>query len=80
MMRRVGLLMAYAENEPEAQSFVGAFVTGLQKLGWTEGRNLRIDYRWGGADVERIARPSRGELVALRPDAILANTTPLAVC
>ena len=75
-VRRVGVLMAYAENEPEAQSFVGAFVTGLDKLGWTEGRNLRIDYRWAGGNIERIASFAR-ELVALRPNVILANTTPV---
>jgi putative tryptophan/tyrosine transport system substrate-binding protein len=75
-MRRVGVLMDYAENEPEAQSFVTAFVTGLQELGWTEGHNLEIEYRWAEGNVDRMASFAR-ELVALRPDAILANTTPV---
>ena len=75
-MRRVGVLMAYAENEPEAQSFVRSFESGLAELGWTAGRNLRIDYRWAGGNVDHMASFAR-ELVALGPDAILANTTPV---
>ena len=49
-MRRIGVLMAYAESVPEAQAWVAAFREGLQKLGWTEGRNIRIDIRWATGD------------------------------
>ena len=62
-MRRVGVLMPFAENDPDAQGNVTAFREALQKLGWADGRNLRIDYRWGGADSERV-RTYATELVA----------------
>ena len=48
--RHIGVLMAYAESDREAQAFVAGFREGLQKLGWTEGRNIRIDIRWATAD------------------------------
>src|SRR5262245_31764511 len=51
---------------------VGAFLQGLQELGWTDGRNVRLEYRWGSADAERI-RKSAAELVALAPDVILVS-------
>src|SRR2546430_17621146 len=51
-VRRIGVLMAYAESDPEGQAWVAAFREGLQKLGWTESRNIRIDTRWTAADVE----------------------------
>jgi putative ABC transport system substrate-binding protein len=73
-MRRIGVLMAHAESDPEGQAFVAAFREGLQKLGWTEGRNLRIDTRWA-AEVELMQGFAK-ELIALRPDLILANNTP----
>jgi putative ABC transport system substrate-binding protein len=69
--RRVGVLTPFAEDDPEAQARVAAFVQGLQQLGWTDGRNLRIDIRWGAGDAERIRRDAV-ELVALAPDVILA--------
>jgi putative tryptophan/tyrosine transport system substrate-binding protein len=75
-MRLVGVLMAYAESDPAAQSEVAAFRGGLAKLGWTEGRNLRIELRFGAGDADRI-RTFAKELVDLRPDLILANTTPV---
>jgi putative ABC transport system substrate-binding protein len=74
--RRLGVLMAYSETDPEAQSFVRTFVTGLRELGWTDGGNLHIDYRWAIGDIERMSALAQ-ELVALQPDAILANTTPV---
>jgi putative ABC transport system substrate-binding protein len=75
-MWRVGVLMGYAENDPEARAWVVAFRVGLQKLGWTEGHNIRIDYRWAKAgDVEPRQRFAK-ELVALQPDLILSNNTP----
>src|SRR5262249_55677320 len=77
-MRRIGLLMHLPENDPEAQARMRAFLQGLQQLGWTEGRNLRIDYRFGAADVDR-ARRYAAELIALAPDVIQASGTgPMA--
>jgi putative ABC transport system substrate-binding protein len=70
-IRRVGVLMNLSENDPEAQRLVATFREGLAQLGWTDGRNLRIDYRWSGGDVDRI-RISAAELVALAPDVPLA--------
>jgi putative ABC transport system substrate-binding protein len=74
-MRRMGVLMGYAENDSEAQAWVAAFREALQKLGWTETRNIRIDTRWASADAEATQRFAR-ELVALQPDLILSQTTP----
>ena len=75
-MRRIGVLMAFAESDPEAQARVAAFRDGLQKLGWAEGRNARIDTRWATPDdvglIQRLAK----ELVALQPDVIFSPTTP----
>jgi putative ABC transport system substrate-binding protein len=72
--RRLGILMAMAENDPEGQQRVVAFVQGLRELGWTEGGNIHIDYRWAGADVGRI-RSAAAELIDLKPDAIVAQTS-----
>jgi putative ABC transport system substrate-binding protein len=75
-MRRIGVLMAYAESDPEAQAFVVAFREGLQTLGWAEGRNIRIDIRWATPDdLESMQRFAK-ELVALQPDVILSPSTP----
>ena len=71
--RRLGILMAIAANDPEGQQRVAAFVQGLRELGWTEGGNIHIDYRWAGADVGRI-RSAAAELIDLKPDAIVAQT------
>src|SRR3984893_8423872 len=70
-MRRIGVLMNLSEDDPEAQRLVATFREGLAQLGWTEGRNLRIDNRWSAGDIERIRRYA-AELVALGPDVILA--------
>jgi putative ABC transport system substrate-binding protein len=70
-MRRIGALMNLAADDPESQRRATAFVQGLQQLGWTDGRNVRIDFRWGAADAVRI-RAYAAELVALAPDVILA--------
>jgi putative tryptophan/tyrosine transport system substrate-binding protein len=70
-IRRIGALMNLAADDPESQRRVTAFVQGLQQLGWTDGRNVRIDFRWGAADAVRI-RAYAAELVALAPDVILA--------
>ena len=75
-MRRIGVLMGYAESDREAQAYVAAFREGLQKLGWTEGRNVRIDTRWAPpGDAESRQRFAK-ELVALQPDLVLSQTTP----
>jgi putative tryptophan/tyrosine transport system substrate-binding protein len=77
-MRRIGVLMAFADGDPTGQAYVAAFQEGLQELGWTDGRNIRIDYRWGALDSELLQRFAK-ELVALQPDLILAQGTPGAV-
>jgi putative ABC transport system substrate-binding protein len=70
-MRRIGVLMPSAADDPEFQARMTAFVQGLAQLGWLDGRNVRIDTRWGVADADRI-RKYAAELVALGPDVILA--------
>jgi putative tryptophan/tyrosine transport system substrate-binding protein len=74
-MRRIGVLMGYAESDREGQANVAAFRGGLQKLGWTEGRNIRLDTRWAAADADLMQRFAK-ELVALQPDLILTQNTP----
>jgi putative tryptophan/tyrosine transport system substrate-binding protein len=75
VVRRIGVLMGFAESDREGQTFVAAFRESLQKLGWVEGRNIRIDYRWTALDKELIQRFAK-ELVALQPDLILTQSTP----
>jgi len=71
-MRRIGVLMGTAADDPEGQARIAAFLDGLQQLGWSDGRNMRIDARWPpGADADHI-RKYAAELVALAPDVILA--------
>jgi putative ABC transport system substrate-binding protein len=74
-MRRIGVLMNLAADDPEAPARVAAFAQGLQELGWTMGRNVGIDYRWG-AGVADLYRRYGAELVALTPDLILASGVP----
>lgn len=62
-MRRIGMLMAYAASDSEAQLFVRTFVQGLSEFGWTDGKNLQIDLRWAAGDVEQI-RAHAKQLVA----------------
>src|SRR5262249_44515651 len=71
-MRRIGVLQVLADDDPEAVVRHAAFEKALQALGWTVGRNVRIDYRWGGGDANRI-RKAAAELVALGPDVILTS-------
>src|SRR5215217_7432915 len=73
-MRRIGVLVALAENDPEMKQRLAGQREGLEKLGWSEGRNVTIDYRFApaGSQVHVLAR----ELVALQPDVILAQSTP----
>ena len=74
-VRRIGVLMGYAESDAEGQAYVAIFREGLQKLGWAEGHNFRIDIRWATSDPEAVQRLAK-ELVALQPDLILSPTTP----
>jgi putative ABC transport system substrate-binding protein len=79
-MRRIGVLWPYAETEPDSQSRIASLHQALLDLGWSQGRNLRIDYRWGASadDRERIRRYAL-ELVALAPDVIVAGSGGIAV-
>ena len=72
-VRRIGALMYLAADDAESPARVAAFARGLQELGWIEGRNIRIDYRWGGGDLDRVRRYA-AELVALAPDVILVSS------
>jgi ABC-type uncharacterized transport system substrate-binding protein len=74
-LRRVGVLMAFNENDPEARAYLSAFTQGLAESGWTDSRNLRVDVRWAAGDVDRM-RMSAKELLDLQPDVILAHGTP----
>jgi putative ABC transport system substrate-binding protein len=74
-MQRIGVLIAPLESDPEAQRRMSALRDGLEKLGWNDGRNVRIDVRWGGGDAERL-RAYAVELVGSNPDVIVAAATP----
>src|SRR6516162_3259108 len=75
-MRRIGVLIGSDENDPAGKNVVSWFTQALADLGWTDGRNVRMDIRWGGNDINRI-RALAQEVVSLKPDIILANgTTP----
>jgi putative ABC transport system substrate-binding protein len=75
-IRRIGVMVSLAESDPEAQANVAALREGLQRLGWTEGRNIRTDYRWGVSDPER-SRVAARELLALSPDVIMPATSQM---
>ena len=77
-MRRVGVLLNLAAEDPEGQSRLAAFLQGMQEAGWAVGRNLRVDLRWGAGDMDRI-RKQAVDLVALAPDVILASTNQVMV-
>ena len=74
-LRRIGVLMAFAEDDPEAKARLAAFRQGLEKRGWSEGRDVRIDARFAPAGTQ--AQALAKELVALQPDVILAHSTPV---
>jgi putative tryptophan/tyrosine transport system substrate-binding protein len=74
-MRRVGVLMNLAADDPEGQTRIVAFVQGLQQSGWTDGRNVWIDTRWAAGDAGRFHRFAE-ELLALAPDVVFASATP----
>jgi putative ABC transport system substrate-binding protein len=74
-MRTVGVLMNFAADDPEGPPRAAALAQGMQELGWTVGRNLRIEYRWSAGDAE-ANRGNAAELVALPPDVIIAGASP----
>ena len=74
--RLIGVLMGFPESDSQAQRYIAAFRDGLHKLGWTEGRNVRIDTRWATPVEADLMRQFSKELVALQPDLILSHTTP----
>src|SRR5256886_3579043 len=71
-MRRIGVLMSAVESDPRGLEYITAFAQGLAELGWTVGRNVRIEYRWGAGDLDRFRRYA-AELVALSPDVVVAT-------
>jgi putative ABC transport system substrate-binding protein len=77
-MSRIGVLYAGADTDPDYQARLAVFKQTLQQLGWNEGSNVTVDYRWSAGDAERIRRYVT-ELVALAPDVIYANSTPLVI-
>jgi len=74
-VRRIGVLMPFDENDPEGKRRLSAFTQALLDLGWTDGRNVRMDLRWGGGDINRMRALAR-ELVGLQPGIILTSSTP----
>jgi putative ABC transport system substrate-binding protein len=76
-MRRVGVINGYAEDDPETRSRIDAFRRSLKQLGWLEGRNLQLQYRWNVGPNDR-GRAAAAELIALAPEVILASTLPVA--
>ena len=77
-VRRVGALISYGENDPEAKARLSAFTQALSDLGWTDGGNARMDIRWGRDDINRI-RALAQELVGLQPDILVAGGPPVTV-
>src|SRR5947208_3021102 len=77
-VRRIGIMMNLAADDPEGQARIAAFLQGMQETGWVVGRNAQIDIRWGMGDPERI-RKNVTELVALTPDAVFATTFPIVM-
>jgi ABC transporter substrate binding protein len=79
LVRRLGVLVAaYTQNDREGQARIGAFIDTLQRLGWADGRNLRIDYRWAAGDADR-GKNFAAELIRSSPDVIVANGNPVLV-
>ena len=75
-VRRIGFLLGLSEDDPEARTRITAFREGLKAAGWTEARNIRIDYRFAGGDRERVSALAK-ELVDSAPDVIIAQSTPV---
>ena len=74
-MRRIGVLMARSANDPEGQKQAAAFQRGIEKLGWSPGRSVEIEYRWPAGDASQ-AQAFANELIDWRPDVLVANSTP----
>jgi putative tryptophan/tyrosine transport system substrate-binding protein len=74
-VRRIGVLMNSSSTDPEGQALLAEFTRSLAEFGWTEGRNVRIDVRWGASDVDRLHTFAK-ELIGLQPDVLLATSTP----
>jgi putative ABC transport system substrate-binding protein len=77
-VRRIGVLMGFDENDPDGKLQLSALTQALAGLGWTDGRNVRMDVRWAGGDINRTQALAQ-ELVGLQPDIIVAGTTPQTV-
>jgi putative ABC transport system substrate-binding protein len=76
--RRVGVLMAIRENDPLRSRYVEAFTGGLRASGWLDGKNIQLDYRWAGPDIDRIKQAAK-EIVAGRPSVVIAHTSPATI-
>ncbi len=76
-LRHIGVLVVSAKDDPDTAARVAGFRQGLERLGWVEGRNIRIDYRYAAGQTDRF-QPLARELIALQPEAILAHSTPIA--
>jgi putative ABC transport system substrate-binding protein len=72
-MRRIGVLMAFEENDPEAKSYLSAFTQGLEELGWTDTRNVRVEIRWAAINLDRLQMFAK-ELVGLQPDVLFTSS------
>jgi putative tryptophan/tyrosine transport system substrate-binding protein len=77
-VRHIGVLMPYVESDSEAQQWTKAFTQSLEQLGWVEGRNIRLDYRWPGPTTDRL-KIDAGELVRSSPDLLVAGSTPAVI-
>src|SRR5689334_3822908 len=77
-VRRIGVLLAVDENDPRAKTQVSALTQGLADLGWTDGRNVRMELRWGAVDTNRM-RALAHELVGLQPDIVVTVAIPATV-
>src|SRR5690349_21550359 len=75
--RKIGVLFAFLDSDPESQSRIAAFQQELESLGWREGQNIQIEYRWANGDAERF-RSFAAELVAARPDVLVGHASPSA--
>ena len=75
-MPRIGVLLATSKDNPSTEASLAAFAGALQELGWTDGKNVRIDHRWAASDVERMRVFAR-ELVSLQPSVIVGHSTPV---
>jgi putative tryptophan/tyrosine transport system substrate-binding protein len=76
-VRRIGVLIPFEENDPLAKTYVSAFIQALAGFGWTDGRNVRIDLRWAGGDINRFQTLAQ-ELVSLQPDIIVTRGSTAA--